>query len=94
MTTTLAPQERDRAKIADTYKWNLADIFPSLEAWRSFWSEARSPAIRCRSVREPDTPAGREGAARGPCGDPVITDPERWRGLVTDVTIALCPGPT
>jgi pimeloyl-ACP methyl ester carboxylesterase len=67
---------------------------PVARAWRSFWSEARSPAIRCWSDRELDPPAAREGAARGPCGDPVIARPERWRGLVTDVTITLCPGPT
>jgi oligoendopeptidase F len=28
-------QERDRAKIPDKYKWNLADLYPSDEAWRS-----------------------------------------------------------
>ena len=28
-------QERDRTKIADRYKWNLADIYPSDAAWRS-----------------------------------------------------------
>ena len=28
-------QERDRAKVADTYKWNLADIYAGLEAWRA-----------------------------------------------------------
>src|SRR5215212_3357442 len=27
-------QERDRAKIADKYKWNLAEIYPSEAAWR------------------------------------------------------------
>ena len=27
-------QERDRAKVADKYKWNLADIYPSEAAWR------------------------------------------------------------
>src|SRR6187399_1746161 len=27
-------QERDRARIADRYKWNLADLYPSDEAWR------------------------------------------------------------
>jgi oligoendopeptidase F len=30
-----AAQERDRAKIPDKYKWNLADIYPSDEAWRA-----------------------------------------------------------
>jgi oligoendopeptidase F len=28
-------QERDRAKIPDKYKWNLADIYPSIDAWRA-----------------------------------------------------------
>jgi oligoendopeptidase F len=29
------PIERDRAKVADAYKWNLADIYPSEAAWRT-----------------------------------------------------------
>src|SRR5688572_9739250 len=28
-------QERDRAKIPDKYKWNVADLYPSEEAWRA-----------------------------------------------------------
>jgi oligoendopeptidase F len=28
-------QERDRAKIPDKYKWNLADIYPTEAAWRA-----------------------------------------------------------
>jgi oligoendopeptidase F len=28
-------QERDRSKIPDQYKWNLADIYPSDEAWKT-----------------------------------------------------------
>jgi oligoendopeptidase F len=31
---TAAAQERDRAQIADRYKWNLADIYPNDTAWR------------------------------------------------------------
>ncbi len=27
-------QERDRSKIPDRYKWNLADVYPTDEAWR------------------------------------------------------------
>ena len=27
-------QERDRSKIADKYKWNLADIYPNDDAWK------------------------------------------------------------
>ena len=35
LTSTLTGQERDRLKILDKYKWNLADIYPNDEAWRS-----------------------------------------------------------
>jgi oligoendopeptidase F len=28
------PIERDRAKVADKYKWNLADVYPNDAAWR------------------------------------------------------------
>jgi oligoendopeptidase F len=31
---TPAPQERDRGKISDPAKWNLADIYPSDAAWK------------------------------------------------------------
>src|SRR5512134_69268 len=33
MTTMLAEQERDRAKIADAYKWNLADVYADAASW-------------------------------------------------------------
>ena len=35
LTLTLTAQERDRAKIPDKYKWNLTDIYPDDQAWRS-----------------------------------------------------------
>ncbi|HSU88092.1 MAG TPA: oligoendopeptidase F, partial [Terriglobia bacterium] len=35
LTLTLAGQERDRAKIPDKYKWNLTEIYPDDQAWRS-----------------------------------------------------------
>jgi oligoendopeptidase F len=35
MTVMLAAQDRDRAKVPDALKWNLADIFPSEAAWRT-----------------------------------------------------------
>ena len=35
LTLPLLAQERERAQIADRYKWNLADIYPSIEAWRA-----------------------------------------------------------
>ena len=30
-----AVQERDRSKVAEKYKWNLADIYPTEAAWRT-----------------------------------------------------------
>src|ERR1700687_4936964 len=35
LTLTVSAQERDRSKIPDKYKWNLADIYPSDAAWRA-----------------------------------------------------------
>jgi oligoendopeptidase F len=34
LSAVIPAQERDRARIADKYKWNLADIYPSVAAWR------------------------------------------------------------
>src|SRR5437867_13186518 len=33
--SALDGQERDRAKVPDKYKWNLADLYPSDDAWRA-----------------------------------------------------------
>ena len=35
LTLTGVAQERDRAKVADQYKWNLADLYRSDAAWRA-----------------------------------------------------------
>jgi oligoendopeptidase F len=35
LTAGALAQERDRAKIPDQYKWNLADIYPTEAAWRA-----------------------------------------------------------
>ena len=37
MTTSvlMTGQERDRAKVAETFKWDLTDIYPSTAAWRA-----------------------------------------------------------
>jgi hypothetical protein len=35
MTLQGASQERERSQIPDEYKWNLADVYPSDEAWRA-----------------------------------------------------------
>jgi len=34
MTMLMAGQDRDRAKVADKFTWNLADVYPSEVAWR------------------------------------------------------------
>src|SRR5258708_39405274 len=35
LTLSAIAQQRDRSKIPDKYKWNLADIYPSDAAWRT-----------------------------------------------------------
>src|SRR5262252_5626967 len=35
LAVTLGAQERDRSKIPDQYKWNLADLYPSDASWRA-----------------------------------------------------------
>ena len=35
LTLPLLAQERERAQIDDRYKWNLTDLYPSVEAWRA-----------------------------------------------------------
>ena len=50
--TSLA-QERDRSKIADQYKWNLSDIYPSDAAWKEAkqrLTEANPAAERSVSI--------------------------------------------
>jgi oligoendopeptidase F len=48
MSVLMLGQERDRAKIEDKYKWNLADIYPDVAAWRTAKEKvtAQIPAIR------------------------------------------------
>jgi oligoendopeptidase F len=35
MSVLISGQDRDRAKVADGYKWNLADVYPTEAAWRA-----------------------------------------------------------
>jgi oligoendopeptidase F len=35
LTLSVVAQERDRVKIPDKFKWNLADIYPNEQAWRA-----------------------------------------------------------
>src|SRR5580704_10059614 len=39
-------QERDRSKIPDKYKWNLADLYPTDAAWRAARDELASELPR------------------------------------------------
>ena len=57
-------QERDRAKIADKYKWNLAEIYPSDEAWRKAKEQLVSaiPEIRSFTGTLASSPARLAGA--------------------------------
>jgi oligoendopeptidase F len=44
-------QERDRAKVADEYKWNLADVYPSEAAWRARKEEVTREVPTLRSFQ-------------------------------------------
>ncbi|HVZ22152.1 MAG TPA: hypothetical protein VG871_13870, partial [Vicinamibacterales bacterium] len=48
MTVSTAVQERDRAKVPERYKWNLADLYADDAAWREAKTRvaAEVPAIR------------------------------------------------
>src|SRR5215510_7682412 len=59
MTTMLATPERDRAKIADSYKWNLADVYPDAGAWRT---RKDAVAAEVPSLRAFEGRLGHDGA--------------------------------
>ena len=44
-------QERDRAKVADKYKWNLADIYPDVATWRKQKDAIAAEIPRLREFR-------------------------------------------
>jgi oligoendopeptidase F len=51
MSVAMLGQERDRAKVADKYKWNLADIYPSDAAWRTEKDRVLAEVPRLRDSR-------------------------------------------
>jgi oligoendopeptidase F len=51
MSVVLAGQERDRAKIADRFKWNLADIYSSDAAWRTAKDQQAAELPRLRDYQ-------------------------------------------
>ena len=44
-------QERDRSKIPDKYKWNLADIYPDVGAWRAAKEKLAAELPKVRSYQ-------------------------------------------
>ena len=59
MSMVVAGQERDRAAVADTYKWDLTDLYPSDEAWRAARDAfaAEVPRVRAFAGRLGESPA-------------------------------------
>jgi oligoendopeptidase F len=51
MSVAMLGQERDRAKVADKYKWNLGDIYPSDAAWRTEKDRVLAEVPRLRDSR-------------------------------------------
>src|SRR5215471_4395107 len=51
MAISVIPQERERAKIPDKFKWNLADIYPSEEAWRAAKEKAATEILSMQQFR-------------------------------------------
>ena len=58
MSVLIAAQERDRAKVADKYTWNLADIYPDLGSWRAAKEKIKAelPKIRAFAGRLGESP--------------------------------------
>lgn len=67
MSVLVLGQERDRAKIADRYKWNLADIYPSVEAWRAAKEKVAADIPGVRNY------AGKLGASAATLADALET---------------------
>jgi oligoendopeptidase F len=59
LTVAAAAQERDRSKVPDKYKWNLAEIYPDVAAWRAAREKlaAELPQIRTYQGKLASSPA-------------------------------------
>src|ERR671921_642665 len=51
MSVAILGQERDRSKVADKYKWNLADLYASEAAWRAEKDTIAAEVPRLREFR-------------------------------------------
>src|SRR4026207_947768 len=63
MTVLVTAQDRDRAKVADAYKWNLTDVYPSQAAWREQKETITAESPRLNAFR------GRLGSSPGVLAD-------------------------
>jgi oligoendopeptidase F len=63
LTLVAAAQERDRSKIPDKYKWNLADIYPDVAAWRAAKEKLAAELPKIRSYQ------GKLGSSAKPLAD-------------------------
>jgi oligoendopeptidase F len=51
MATLTAGQDRDRSAIGESYKWNLADVYPDIAAWRAAKAVIERTLPRMRDYR-------------------------------------------
>jgi oligoendopeptidase F len=75
MSGLMVGQERDRAKIADKYKWNLADLYPSDAAWRAEKSGIAAELPKLRTFQ------GRLGSSAGVLADALELSSELDKAL-------------
>ena len=68
MTVLMTAQDRDRAKVADAYKWNLADVYPSQAAWRAQKEKITAEIPRLREFQ------GKLGSSPATLADALETD--------------------
>ena len=48
MSVLMVGQERDRSKVPEKHQWNLADVYPSLDAWRAEKDKVKAELPRMR----------------------------------------------
>ena len=63
MTVMMTAQDRDRAKVADAYKWNLADVYPNDAEWRAQKEKITAEIPRLREFQ------GKLGTSPGTLAD-------------------------
>jgi oligoendopeptidase F len=51
LTVATSAQDRDRSKIPDKYKWNLADIYPDVATWRAAKDKLAAELPKIRSYQ-------------------------------------------